>query len=135
MGFISRILGIPKTKKPADPGCWQYNDGRVEVDLNRTPELSGKGGAIRLEGSGLPLRVLVFQGEDGEFHAWKNKCTHAGRRLDPLPGQPQVECCSVNKSKFEYDGDKKAGPAKGPVTVLPLQQEDGRLVIDLSNAG
>ena len=45
----------------------------------------------------LAVQVLIVHGEDGEYHALENKCTHAGRRLDPLPGRPEVECCSIGK--------------------------------------
>ena len=99
--------------------------------MSKAGELARKGGAIRLEGQNLPQRVLVFQGRDGAFHALQNKCTHGGRRLDPLPDQPQIECCSVGKSKFDYSGEKLAGPAKGPVDAYAVRQENGKLFISL----
>ena len=133
MGIISRILGLPRTKTPADPECWNFESGRIEVFLDRAGELNSPGGALRLEGRGLPVRVLVFKGEDEAFHALPNKCTHAGRRLDPLPGSGGLECCSVSKSTFSYEGDKTGGPAKGPVGSFPVAQQDGRLIIDLSS--
>jgi nitrite reductase/ring-hydroxylating ferredoxin subunit len=129
MSIWKRILGISNTKPPAEAGCWTYGNGTLEVDLARVRELDRPGGAIRLEGGGLPVRVLVVHGEKGKYYALKNKCTHFGRRLDPLPGQPQIQCCSVNKSTFDYTGKKVSGPAKGPVTILPLEDKGGRLVI------
>ena len=131
MGIFSRILGLCKTKPPADPACWKFMDGKIEVDIARAPELKPRGGAVRLEGKGLPVRVLVFQGDDGGYHAVHNKCTHMGRRLDPLPGQTELECCSVNKSRFGYGGDKLNGPAKGAVTVFPVDRVDGKIVVAL----
>ena len=131
MGILSRILGISRTQKPSDPGCWSFSGGAVEVELAKAPELSQAGGALRLEGGGLPKRVLVVFGEDGRYHAFFNKCSHAGRRLDPLPGQPQVECCSVGKSRFDYSGQYLSGMAKGPVNILPVEMRDSRLVIKL----
>ena len=134
MGFLSRMLGICQTAPPRDSGCWVYNKGTLTVDLGRAPELKSKGGAIRLEASGLPARVLVLHGDDGQYHAFVNKCTHAGRRLDPLPGQGVVECCSVGKSKFKYNGELVSGSAKKPASTLPLKAGNGTLTIDLSSA-
>ncbi|MEW5723852.1 MAG: Rieske 2Fe-2S domain-containing protein, partial [Thermodesulfobacteriota bacterium] len=109
MGLFSRLFGICKTRPPADPACWRLEEGQIEIDLAAAPELGRKGGAVRLEGSGLPERVLVFRGEDGGFYALSNRCTHMGRRLDPLPGSSQVECCSVSRSRYDYQGTRTAG--------------------------
>jgi nitrite reductase/ring-hydroxylating ferredoxin subunit len=131
MGFFSRLLGISRTAVPANPRCWRYGDGQVIVDLGACSELASKGGAVRLEGNNLPIRVLVVHGEDGGYHAFHNRCSHAGRRLDALPGQPRLECCSVGKSTFEYDGSKVSGSAKGPASALPVTEQNGRLYINL----
>ncbi|MFH1091040.1 MAG: Rieske 2Fe-2S domain-containing protein, partial [Pseudomonadota bacterium] len=117
---------------PADPGCWRYLDGRIELDLAQAPELSGPQGALRLEGRGLPLRVLVFKDKAGDYHAFHNKCTHMGRRLDLFPGGEKVECCSVSHSAFDLSGAKVSGPAKGPVNAFPVTEETGRLTVKLS---
>ncbi len=133
MSFFSRIFGISRTRQPADPGCWSYSDNRLTIDLSRAPELGTKGGAIRLEGSNLPCRVLVFRGEDGLCRAMRNQCTHAGRRLDPLPGQPQIQCCSVGKTTFTYDGQRLSGSGKKDTAVFPVAEENGRLMILLQS--
>jgi hypothetical protein len=51
MGILKKIFGICETKKPKDPGCWAFSDGRVEIDLNRAGELSMPYRSIRLEGT------------------------------------------------------------------------------------
>jgi nitrite reductase/ring-hydroxylating ferredoxin subunit len=131
MGFLKRVLGICRTKPPADPGCWTPGDGKIEVDLARATELGAPGGAMRLEGSGLPARVLVLKAEDGAFHAFVNKCSHAGRRLDPLPGEALVECCSVGKSRYDYAGERVSGSAKKAIKPLWVEAQEGKLVISL----
>ena len=85
MGFWSRLLGTCRTR-PADASAWSYGENQVLLDAARIPELASPGGAVRLEGAGLPLRVLAFRDDNGVARAMHNKCTHAGRRLDPLPG-------------------------------------------------
>ena len=130
MGIFARIFGICKTKPPADAGCWNYSEGKVEIELERAPELSKPGEAIRLEGMGLPERVLVIHGDDGQFHAFRNKCTHmGGRRIDPLPGTADIRCCSVSKSTYNLSGEVVSGPAKGPLKTYPVKTEDNKLII------
>jgi nitrite reductase/ring-hydroxylating ferredoxin subunit len=96
MSILKKIFGICETKKPEDPGCWIVYGGRVEIDLTRAGELSGRGGSIRLEGKGLADRILVIRDENGHFFACKNMCTHMGRRIDPVPGSPEVRCCKCH---------------------------------------
>ena len=129
MGLLKRIFGICETKPPTDPRCWRYSGGKVEIELERAPELSNPGGAMRLEGKELPERVLIVHGDDGNFYAFKNKCTHMGRRIDPLAGHGAVQCCSVSKSTFNYTGEMISGPAKNPLTSFKVDSEDGKLII------
>ena len=131
MGFLKRVLGICRTQPPADPDCWKPEDGKIEVNLARAAELGEPGGAIRLEGSGLADRVLLLKAEDGAFHAFINKCTHAGRRLDPLPGEALVECCSVGRSRYDYAGERFSGSAKKAIKPLRVEEQAGKLIISL----
>jgi Rieske Fe-S protein len=131
--IFQRILGIPATSKPTDPRCWSYSDGRLTIDLKKAPELAGSGAALRFEGDDLPVRVLVVSGEDGRFYAFPNRCTPVGhRRLDPVPGTNTIQCCSVNKSTYEYDGKNIHGPAPRPVVTYPAEMDGETLVVTLS---
>ncbi len=112
MGILKKIFGICETKKPKDPGCWTFSDGRIEIDLNRAGELSMPYRSIRLEGKGLADRILVVRDDSGKFHAYNNKCTHMGRRIDPVPGSSDIRCCSVMGSVFNAKGEIVSGPAK-----------------------
>lgn len=130
MGIFKRLLGICETRPPADPGCWKYQGGKLEIHLDRAPELSRKGGAIRLEGPSLPKRVLVVHGQDGRFHAFPNRCTHVGhRRVDPVPGEERIRCCSVGKSTFDYSGKRLSGSAQEPLVPLAVESDGKRLLI------
>jgi len=112
MGILKKIFGICETKKPNDPDCWMFADGRVKIDLSRAGELSVPKSSIRLEGKGLADRILVIRDDSGKFHAYSNKCPHMGRRIDPVPGSSNVRCCSVMGSVFNVKGDIVSGPAK-----------------------
>jgi len=129
--FFQRLFGLCATGEPSDPECWGYDDARITIDLKRAPELGKPGGAIRLESDTLPQRVLVIHGDDDQYHAFHNKCTHGGRRLDPVPGAKTVQCCSVGKSTFSYDGKLLEGSAKGPVAIYPVQVDGDKINITI----
>ena len=133
MEILKRILGICKTSAPADEGCWSFSDTRITVDLKRAGENLILGGAIRLEGKGLPGKVLVFHGLDGKFYALKNQCTHIGkRRIDPMIERDRLKCCSVMGSVFNYKGDVLSGPARKPLTSYPVTIQSGQLLITVT---
>ena len=128
--IFQRILGLPLTSKPVHPDCWQYSDGKLTIDLTKTPELKVKGGAIRLEGGNLPQRILLIVGDEGQYHAFHNRCTHLGhRRLDPVPETGTVQCCSVNKSTYDLNGKNIYGPAPNPIEVFAVSRDGERLTI------
>jgi nitrite reductase/ring-hydroxylating ferredoxin subunit len=130
--FFQRIFGAPATPTPVDPQCWSFSDGKILIDLRRATELKKPGGALRLENGGLPMRVLVIRGDDGKFHAFHNRCSHVGhRRLDPVPGTATVQCCSVGKSTYTYDGKKIFGPPTGAIKNFKVEAEGERLTVFL----
>lgn len=127
MKFLKRVFGISETLKAADDMAWSYENGQVQIDLSRMPELNIPGGGVRLEGKGLDLRLLVFHGDDGQYHAIANHCTHMGRRIDTLAGSHTIQCCSVSKSTFTYDGQPVGGAAKTPIKTYPVNL-DGEIL-------
>ncbi|MEE4112781.1 MAG: Rieske (2Fe-2S) protein, partial [Desulfobacteraceae bacterium] len=68
----------------------------------------------------------------GDFHAFANRCTHMGRRIDILPGTDRIECCSVSKSTFDYGGQPLGGAAKKPLRVFTVTLSDNELTIQLT---
>lgn len=129
MGIFSRILGICKTKPPVHDDCWSYEEGNIRIDLARAPELAEVGGAVRLAGKGLPVRVLVMRAKDDRFRAFENRCTHMGRRLDPLPDQAALQCCSVSKSTFDEKGEYISGPVEKALTPFEVTHTADHLEI------
>ena len=129
-GLIKSILGICETK-PLNPDLWSVEDGKVRVKLSDAPELSQKGGAVYLKGQGLEKPILVFKGEDDQYLAFINSCPHGKRKVDPVPGEPTLRCCSVGHSKFDYEGNKLSGPGKGSLTRYQVDVSEGALVVTL----
>lgn len=126
--FFQRILGRPATPLPENNDFWSFSEGKVTVDLSLATALARPGGAVRLEGN-LPKRILVVHGEDGEYRAYENKCTHMGRRVDPVPGHGTIQCCSVGASTFDLDGGMVAGSAKDPLKTHPVSVDETMLTI------
>lgn len=129
--FFQRLFGICATAAPADGECWRYEGGEVIVDPARAPELSGENGAVRLEGKGLRTRILLFKGVDGRLLAFGNRCSHMGRRLDPVPGHEQVHCCSLGGSRYDYEGKVLGGMGKEAVPVFEVVETEGGLKISV----
>ncbi len=130
MGLLDRLLGRCQTQLPANAGSWRLNGSVVELKLDKAPELRGRGSAVRLEGAGLPVRVLVVHGDDGEWYAFQNSCTHAGRRIDPLPGKGQVQCCSLGRSTWNYRGEVISGASGKPLGRFAVHRDGGMLFVD-----
>lgn len=131
IGFWKRLFGKCLTQPPANADCWKYENGLLIIDLSRTPELVQKAGAIRIENQTLPDRVLIVHGDDDQYYAYRNRCMHAKRRLDPVPGSNTIQCCSINKTTYDYQGRVIVGPAKGPLTAYPVDFEEGRIFINV----
>jgi cytochrome b6-f complex iron-sulfur subunit len=130
--FFKAIAGISSTS-PLPENLWRLSGGSAIVAVDKSPELSNAGGAVYLQGRGLKEPVLIVKGADGDFLSFSNRCTHAGRKLDPVPGQEALRCCSVNHSRFDYKGNKLSGPAKGPIRTYDCELKDGELVITVSD--
>ena len=131
-GFFQRLLGKPATNEPTDSECWTYAHNCVTVQLKRLPELTEKGSGVRLEGKDCPERLLLIRGDDGEYYAFRNRCTHGGRRLDPVPGAETVQCCSVGKTTFDYEGHRLLGSGKEDLPFYPIQVQNDTIIITIA---
>jgi nitrite reductase/ring-hydroxylating ferredoxin subunit len=129
MSLLRLIFGICITQLPEDEDCWRYSRGRIKIEWARAPELYKPGGAIRLEGKGLPIRVLVVYGMDGQYHAFRNRSTFMGRRLDPVAGTQTICSCNVLKSVFDYTGNVMSGPAKEPLKTFQVETKQCKVIV------
>ena len=130
-GFIKRILGLSETEHPKNPVCWKYSKGRVEVEWARVPEIREPCGAIRLERRGLPERILVIYGIDGYYHAYRNRCSFWGWRLDPVQGAANIRCCGLWTSTFDYSGNVRSGPAQELLKLFKVKTKKCKIIVML----
>jgi len=131
VGFFKAILGICRTP-PLDAALWTAGGNQVTIRLDMTAALIPVGGAARLEGKGLVSSVLVVHAGGDEYLAFENRCTHGGRKLDPVAGKEELRCCSVNHSRFDYQGNKLSGPAEGSLKTYPVERRGEELIVTLS---
>jgi len=128
-----RIFGISASELPQDASGWNNDSGQLTISLERIPELTRSGTAVRFEGKNLPERILVVFDENERYQALHNRCTHLGhRRLDYVPGTETVQCCSVNKSTYTLAGEKIYGPAPSSIQTYPVEVREGKLIIKIS---
>ena len=128
--FFKAIAGICRTQ-PLSPDLWDMKGNTIKIKLSQVAELQHPGGAIYVKGAGLKRPILVVRGDDNSYYAFKNRCTHGGRKLDPVEGKPVLRCCSVNHSTFDFEGNKLTGPAKGPIQVYKSEVLNDELVIEV----
>ncbi|MGC8657638.1 MAG: ubiquinol-cytochrome c reductase iron-sulfur subunit [Desulfomonilaceae bacterium] len=126
--FLKALAGIPETK-PLKQELWQVEGNKVRVRIDEARALGESSACFYLTGNGLEDPILVVTDDEGSFHGFSNRCTHFGRKLDPVPGKRILRCCSVNHSTFDYHGNRLAGPAKRPIKVYPIELKDGELII------
>lgn len=130
IGIFKAILGKCETKK-LDPGLWSLENGVVRVKLGQVNELSVKGSAVYLQGRGLAIPVLIIRTEDGRYMAFANKCTHGSRKIDHVPAESRLRCCSIGHSTYDYDGNVIKGMAKGPIAKYATEVSGDDLIIRL----
>jgi len=130
VNVFKAALGICETD-PLDPALWSVDGNIVTVKAAQAPELAEKGGAVYLQGPGLDAPVLIVKTGDQQFRAFENRCTHMRRKIDPVPGEDRLRCCSLSHSTFDLEGNVLSGLAKGPLTRYTTEVKDGDLLITL----
>jgi cytochrome b6-f complex iron-sulfur subunit len=132
MGIFQAILGICKTKQ-LDDELWSIKDGSLSFKLSDATDLAKEDGAVYLKKrQGMKDHVLVVHSGKDQYYAYKNRCTHFGRKIDPIPSQKKLKCCSINHSQFNMDGEVLSGPAKGNLVRYKISKDGDTVNIDLN---
>ncbi len=130
VGFIKSILGICETK-PLSQDQWSLEGDKVRVKLSQKPDIIVKGGGAYLKGPGLKQPILVVRTDDDKYLAFSDLCPHGHRKIDPMPGQRMLRCCSFNHSTFDYEGKSLSGPAKESLPHYTVEMDKGDLLVKL----
>lgn len=129
-GFFKSLLGICETP-PLAGELWTLEGNEVAIRLGEAATLAAIGGAARLGGKGRVPSILIVHAGDDEYLAFENRCTHFGRRLDPIEGTRELRCCSVGHSRFDYQGNRLSGLAKDPLKKYPVEKRGEQLIVTL----
>lgn len=130
-GFLRAVRGVCDTK-PLSPDLWMLEGSTARVKLSLKRDVISRGGGGYLEGKGLRRPILVVRADDDRYLAFTSRCTHmAHRKIDPVPGQRLLRCCSVFHSTFDYEGKRLSGPARDPLTRHEITMDKGDLLIKL----
>jgi nitrite reductase/ring-hydroxylating ferredoxin subunit len=129
---LFRLFCRSMSPLPTDAASHRLDGQTLVLDLDRCPELAPPGGALRIEAAGLPDRILMVNGIDGQLHAYRNHCACGGFRVDPVPREQKIRCCTLAQSTFGYDGKFLKGPAKKDLDVLPVTRDGQTARIDLA---
>lgn len=130
---FKRLFARSMTPKPSDEGCWAYDGQTLTVLLDRAPELKHRGGALQLDDKTLPDRILLVHGIDDDYYVYANHCACGGFRIDPVPGEEKIRCCTLMKATYTYAGDALSDHVEKGLTVYPVMREGSCLQIDLSS--
>jgi nitrite reductase/ring-hydroxylating ferredoxin subunit len=130
MSIFKAILGICDTK-PLGGNLWSLEENRVRVKLSQIPEPLVKGDTVYLKGVGLVKPILLLGTGDDQYLAFENRCPHAGRKIDPIPGEEKLRCCSIGHSEFDLEGNVIKGRAKDKLKQYAVEKSDGDLIITL----
>jgi cytochrome b6-f complex iron-sulfur subunit len=128
--FFKALLGICETP-PLAAELWAVEENQVTIRLGEAAALGPVGGAVRLGGKGLASSVLIVHAGADEYLAFENRCTHAGRKVDPVEGTRELRCCSIGHSTFDYEGNRLSGSAKGPLKKYPVEKRGEELIVTL----
>lgn len=130
VGFFKSVFGICRTPE-LDPEIWVLEGSSVKLQVSKVSELQNPYGAVYLDSKGLDTPVLIVRGEEDNYFAFSNRCTHAGRKLDPVPGKSVLRCCSVSHATFDYQGKVLDGPAKEAITAYRVELKEDELIVYL----
>ncbi len=129
--IFQRLFCVTISPLPSDPGSFAVDGDRLTIRLDRARELEPVGGALRIEDPLLPDRVLVVHGEDDQFRAFRNRCACGGFRIDPVPGQEKIRCCTPMQSTYDYAGSPLSRTVNRSLDVLPCSRAGTTLTVDV----
>ena len=102
-------------------------DGRMRISLARYPELSARGGALKVLPAGATDPVYVLATDNG-FTAVSPICTHRGCTVD-VNGERLV--CPCHGSTYDREGRVLKGPAQRALQRFPVRRSADDLIIEL----
>jgi Rieske Fe-S protein len=119
----------------AGESALRLEQGLVHIDLKQAPQLTAKGGAVRVDDEQRKVRLIVVHTGKRQFVAADQKCTHGGGALTYVPKGRVLHCTCWGHSRFALDGNVVTGPAKRKLRIYETTLAGDTLTIKLENKG
>ncbi len=91
-------------------------EGRLIIDLRKTPQLSVTGGSVKIIDRRLRENLIAARISESEFAVVSLLCPHRGVEVEYRHEQRDFRCASLGHSRFRTDGEKIKGLAKKGLT-------------------
>lgn len=120
-------------------GCTSINEiqvreerGRIRVPLSAFGNTDNVAPVVLALVNGYKHPVAIIMSNNNSVHALYAMCTH---KHCPLDVDSTGFSCNCHGSTFDLTGSVTNGPAKDPLTILPVTKDGEFLVVDLTPAG
>lgn len=126
LGLIASCLPI------ALVACTENNTATEDAS---NPELLSVGTILQLEETGFLLdeesKVIVVKNSNGKLMAVNPTCTHQGCIVEWKSDDAKF-ICPCHNAKFAADGKVLAEPAKLPLAIYEVKEENGELRVKIT---
>jgi Rieske Fe-S protein len=101
-------------------------NGKAFISLADFPELSGTGGAVKLQIEGQRDPVFLVRTGESRYVALSSLCTHLACQVRK---QPQSFRCPCHGSTYDLEGEVLRGPAQSPLKRFRTEVVEGGVII------
>lgn len=131
------VAGIPPlccTTEELPSVSVEFGNGKIIVDLARTPELRRTGAAFRIVDGERKVNLILIHAGRGEYAAMDRSCTHGGAQCTYNPKHRTVQCTSLNHAEYDLEGRLLHGRTHGNLRSYPTQLSGSKLEITLERS-
>ena len=126
------ISGVGVTPSIAPDAYSIGKDRSLTIHLDRVPELTLIGGAVKILDANFNDSLIVVRETENVYVVASIKCTHRGVEVEYRTDDKCFQCASLGGSRFKTSGEKISGFAEGPLKTFPVSCEGNILVVRLS---
>ncbi len=126
------ISGVGTTPDIAPDAYDVAEDKSLTIDLDQVPELARVGGSVKILDSKIDDSLIVARVAEDAYVAASIRCTHRGVEVEYRADANCFKCASLGGSRFETNGEKIGGFAKGPLKTYRVSFHGNILLIRLS---
>ncbi|WP_440955801.1 ubiquinol-cytochrome c reductase iron-sulfur subunit [Methanosarcina sp. Mfa9] len=133
-GFFQSITATLKyvNQEPEiSSGAYSISGNKIEVSLDRVPELEYVGNAVSIMDDSLPDSIIIARPEKDKYVVVSSKCAHRGRALAYEHDKKVFRCSSLGHSEFNLDGSKTKGPAGEGIKIYGYSIDGDKMTIEL----